>query len=411
MSSLALNGGVPVRSHPFADWPVHSGAEEDALMEVVRSGRWGRLDGAKTRAFEERFADFVGARYAVAVNSGQTALRLALLALDCQAGDEVIVPPYTFVATAAAVIEANLTPVFADIDPDSLCLSPRAVEAAVTRRTRAILPVHLGGQMADMDALMEIAGKRRLAVIEDASHAHGSEYQGVGAGALGDLGCFSFQASKNLNCGEGGVVVTDDDGLAAAVDALQNNGRVPGDSRYAHATLGGNYRMTEFQSAILLAQMARLEAQTRRRDANGLTLNARIGPIPGFRPQPRGLGETRNAYHLWCFGIDPDAFGAPRDRVLAALRAEGIPCGPGYATLVYEHELFTHKRFGPYRGPAERYDPDVARLDALCPVAQRVSKVTGAWLPQTVLLAEPDDIDDIVAAFTKVWDHRKELNR
>lgn len=409
MKKLALHGGSPAISFPIPIWPIYDQREEEALLAVLRSGQWGRLGGTATARAEEAFAQFNGSRHAIALNSGQTALRLALLALDLEPGEEVIVPPYTFIASAAAIVEANLTPVFADIEPDSLCLDPTALDRVRTKRTRALMPVHLGGQPAAMDPLLEYAGKHGLAVVEDASHAHGSEYNGMRAGAIGEIGCFSLQASKNLNCGEGGLLVTDDPGLAETVAALMNNGRFPGGSRYEHATLGGNYRMTEFQSAILEVQLERLEQQTALRDTNARELDRRIGALPGFVPQARTPGTERNATHLWCFQVDVQRFGVTRDRILAALRAEGVPCGPGYATLVYEHPMFTEKRFGAYGAAAQGYIGDPALHRVHCPVSHRVAKETGAWLPQAALLGDRDYIGQIGDAFEKVWTNRAEL--
>ena len=409
MKQLALHGAPATRTAPLPEWPIFDQREEDALIAAVRSGQWGRLGGTATEAAEAAFAAFNGSRHVVAVNSGQTALRLALLALDLEPGDEVILPCYTFIASAAAVVEANLVPVFADIEPGSLCLDPDAIERVATKRTRAVMPVHLGGQPAAMDPILEIAGKRGWAVVEDASHAHGSQYNGLCAGAIGTLGCFSLQASKNLNCGEGGLLATDDTALAETVAALMNNGRIPGASKYEHATLGGNYRMTEFQAAVLGVQIQRLEEQTARRDANALALNQRVGKLPGFAPQQRTPGTERNATHLWCFQMDPAQFGVGRERILEALRAEGVPCGPGYATLVYEHPMFAEKRFGAYGASAQGYVADPEHHRANCPVSHRLAKETGAWLPQVAMLGDNTLVKQIGDAFEKVWKHRAEL--
>lgn len=409
MSRLALGGGTPARTLDLPKWPVADQREEDALIAVLRSGNWGRLSGSFARSAEEAFAQFVGTSRAIAFNSGHTALRMALLALDPEPGAEVIVPPYTFVASAAAIVSANLTPVFADIDSDSFCIDPAAAEAAITPRTCAIMPVHLGGQIADMDGILEVAGRHGLAVVEDASHAHGSIYNGLQAGAIGDVGCFSLQASKNLNCGEGGLATTDDPAIGDALQGLMDNGRIPGGARYGHPTYGGNYRLTEFQAAVLSVQLERLEEQTRLRDANNRALAKRVGALPGFKPQVRVAGTERNATHLWCFHVDPAAFGVSRDRVLEALRAEGVPVGPGYATLVYELGMFRDLRFATYDAAAGGYDPDPAHHDARCPVAQRVSKETGAWMPQNTMLASPELLAQFGDAFEKVWEHREAL--
>ena len=225
---LALLGGQPVRTRPFTQWPIFGDAEEYRLHAVLRSRRWGRLDGTEVDEFERRFASMHGCTHAIAVTNGTVSLRIALLAAGIQAEDEVIVPPYTFVSTATAVIEANAIPVFADVDTGTFNIDPAAVRAAITPRTRAIIPVHFAGQIADMDALLALADEHRLTVIEDAAHAHGASYRGRPAGSLGHLASFSFQSSKNLTCGEGGVILTNDARLADACRSIHNCGRVPG---------------------------------------------------------------------------------------------------------------------------------------------------------------------------------------
>ncbi len=403
MEQLALHGGPPARKSPHPEWPIFDDSERDGLLGVINSGQWGRLGGNVTAMVEADFAELTTAKHAIAVNSGQTALRLAILSLNPPAGAEIICPAYTFIATAMAIVEANCVPVFADIEPGSLCLDARSVETVITNRTVAIMPVHLGGVPADMDALMDVANRHNLAVIEDASHAHLSTWKGRQIGSIGTIGCFSLQASKNLNCGEGGIITTNSSSLFARLSALQNNGRIPGDaSRYRHAMLGGNYRMTEFQAAILACQLKRLNEPTEHRFANGKKLNTSLADIPGFIPLPDRDGETCNAYHLYCFSIDETYFGVAREHVLDALRAEGVSCGPGYATLVYEHDAFTGGDFGPYTGASAGYTASLALNRAKCPVSERVAHATGAWLPMTELMSDCHGINQIIAAFAKV---------
>jgi dTDP-4-amino-4,6-dideoxygalactose transaminase len=363
-----------------------------------------------TQSVETRFAAMTNSKHALAVNSGQTALRLAILALAPPAGAEIICPAYTFIATAMAIVEANCVPVFADIESASHCLDARSVESVITDRTVAIMPVHLGGVPADMDALSDVAARNGLAIIEDASHAHLSTWKNQQIGSLGSIGCFSLQASKNLNCGEGGLITTNDSNLYAHLSALQNNGRIPGDSnRYRHAMLGGNYRMTEFQSAILDSQLNRLVEQTSHRFENGKRLNKALSNVAGFSPLPYREHETCNAYHLYCFRIDPTFFGCSREKVLNALRAEGVACGPGYATLVYEHDAFTSADFGPYTGAFTGYVKSVEANREKCPISDLVAHTTGAWLPMTELMSDSDAIDQIIFAFDKVSRLRNSL--
>lgn len=406
---LAVNGGPQVRTKPFPSWPVYGQEEEQALIEVLRSGKWGRHVGERVTTFERDFAAYQGAKYGIAVMNGSVALRIALLAAGLQEGGEVIVPPYTFATTATSVLEANGIPIFVDIDPDTYCLAPDRIEAAITPRTRAIIPVHFAGQAADMDRIMAIAREFDLIVIEDAAHAHGAEYKGRRLGSIGDMGCFSFQASKNLSAGEGGIIITNDDRYERLCRALHTCGRLPEGAWYDHYLLGGNYRMTEFQGALLSCQLARLEEQTRIRDENGQYLNQKLAEIPGIRPLPRGQGEARHSHHLYIFRYQAAAFdGAPRDRFLQALNAEGIPCSAGYPLPLYRQPLFAKREFGPFTGYRQAR-PDLDYSKVSCPVCERACSQQGCWLAQSMLLGTQEDMDDIVRAVAKIWEHRQEL--
>jgi dTDP-4-amino-4,6-dideoxygalactose transaminase len=406
--SLALFGGDKVRTRPFTTWPVFGAEEEQRLLAALRSGKWGKLNGEQVAEFERRFAIMHGCKHGIGVVNGTVSLRIALMAAGIKAEDEVIVPPYTFLATATAVVEANAVPVFADIELETFNLDPGAVEAAITPRTRAITPVHMAGQPADMDAIMAIARKHGLTVIEDAAHAHGALYQGRPAGSIGHMGSFSFQSSKNLTSGEGGIVVSSDDKLAAACRSIHNCGRIEGGLWYEHHLMSGNYRLGEFQGAILNTQLTRLEEQTKTRDRNGQYLAARLGRIPGIIPQRRTRDCTRHSYHLFLFRIDAKAFGAPRAAILKALEAEGIPCCGGYAVPLYRQPLFLNKAFGPYLPQAS------ARLDyskVSCPNCEKICAEQGAWMEQSLFLGSQTDMDDIARAFEKVYEQRIALNQ
>ena len=408
MARLAINGGDPVRSRPFTAWPVFGREEEDGLISVLRSGHWGRLTGGEAARFETRFAAEHGASHGVAVVTGTTALRIALLASGIEAGDEVIVPPYTFLATATAVVEANGVPVFADIDETTFSLDPAAVEAAITPRTRAVIPVHLGGLPADMDAINALARKHDLVVIEDACHAHGARYRGRPVGSLGNMACFSFQATKNMTSGEGGIILSRDDGLAAQCVSIHNCGRVPEGAWYEHHTISGNFRMTEFQGAVLNAQLDRLGAQSETRWQNGRWLAAFLEDVPGITPQGPIEEGTRHAHHLFPFRYDAAVYGVPRQRYLDALCAEGVPVGGGYETPLYRQPVFVNRAFGPYTGwQSSRPDLDYTRVS--CPVCERISGEEGAWFDQHVLLGSAEDLRDVADAFQKVHEYRGEL--
>ncbi len=404
--TLALLGGAPVRTRPFPSWPVFGPPEEARLLSALRSGNWGKLDGQEVFEFENRFAEMHGCQHGIAVVNGTVALRIALLAAGIDGEDEVIVPPYTFVATASAVVEANAIPVFADVDLHTFNLDPKAVEKAITPRTAAIVPVHFAGQPAEMDALMRIARERSLLVLEDAAHAHGAAYKGRPAGSIGHLAAFSFQSSKNLTAGEGGIIVTNDDGLAEACRSIHNCGRVPDGVWYEHHVISGNYRLGELQGALLNCQLDRLEEQTATRDRNGQYLASKLSAIPGLYPQARSADCTRHSYHLFMLRLDPGAFGASRAAVLRALEAEGIPCSGGYGFSLPEQPLFRNKAFGPYLHEAvERLDYRTAR----CANSDLLCREQSIWLDHSLLLGPHDDIDDIVRAFEKVHEHRGDL--
>jgi dTDP-4-amino-4,6-dideoxygalactose transaminase len=404
---LAILGGAPVRTAPFPGWPIHGREEEQAVARVARSGFWGRFGGSEIAGFEREFAEYTGARHAICVTSGTVALRVALWSAGVTGGDEVIVPPYTFVATASAVVENNATPVFVDVDRRTVNLDPKLVEGAITPRTKAIIPVHFAGCAADLERLGEIAARHGIPLIEDASHAHGGAWRGRGLGSIGDFGCFSFQASKNLNCGEGGVVLTSDDERAAACREFINFARREGRPPTDHSEMSSNYRMTEFQGAILRTQLARLPAQVSRREAAADRLTRRLAQIPGVAPQLRSEDETVKAYHLYVYRLDPTLWGVPKARVVEALNAEGIPAREGYPKPVNRQGIFTKPDFGPYTGAFESHPGfDYNRMP--CPEGERACEEV-AWLPHSLLLGSDADIDDVADAFEKVYERRAGL--
>jgi len=403
---LALLGGRPVRERPFTSWPIFGEPEEARVLAALRSGRWGRLDGNEVNEFEKRFAAMHGCQHGIAIVNGTVSLRLGLIAAGLEAESEVIVPPYTFFSTASAVVEANMVPVFADIDLNTFNLDPKAMEAAITPRTRAVIPVHFAGQPADMDAIMAIARKHKLLVIEDAAHAHGASYKNRPAGSLADMASFSFQSSKNLTCGEGGLITTNDSQLAASCRSLHNCGRIPTGVWYEHHVISGNYRLGELQGALLNAQLDRLEDQTKTRDRNGQQLAGRLANLPGLHPQLRPDFCTRHAYHLFMLRIDGQKFGAPRAAVVAALRAEGVPCSPGYGFSLHLQPMFRNRAFGPYlAGIKDRLDYEQVQ----CPKSDVLCREQAVWLEQGIFLGEREDIDDVYRAFEKVYDQRAAL--
>ena len=407
-NTLALFGGRPIRTAPFPIWPIYGREEEQALLRALRSGDWGTLSGKQVTTFEQRFAEYHGAKHGIGVANGTVSLRIALMAAGIEAGDEVIIPPYTFFATASSVIEANATPIFVDIDRATFNIDPAAIEAAVTKRTRAIIAVHLGGLPCDMDAIMAIAQRHGLLVIEDAAHAHGSEYKGKRVGAIGQMGSFSFQSSKNLTSGEGGIITTNDDQLAERCRSIHNCGRVANGLWYEHHVISGNYRLGEFAGAILNCQLDRLDEQTNARDANGRYLDKLLAMIPGITPQKRDERTTRHAYHLYSLRYDEGTFGVPRAKFLDAVAAEGIPVSGGYGLPLHLQPMFLNKSFGPYTGYRSAR-PDIDYGAVSLPNVDRLCASEGVWLTQNVMLGTRADMDDIVRSIEKVYDQRHAL--
>jgi dTDP-4-amino-4,6-dideoxygalactose transaminase len=406
-AQLAREGGTPVRSAPFPRWPVWDERDEQALLEVLRSGRWGsHSGGGRVYAFSERFAAAHDAAHAVAVTNGTAALEVALRAAGVQPLDEVLLPPYTFVASATAVLAVGAIPVFCDILPDTYLIDAADAGRKVTPRTRAIIAVHIAGQPADMDAVLGVARSHNLKVIEDAAQAVGASWRGQKVGAIGYAGSFSFQSSKNLNAGEGGIIVTNDRALGERAWSIANVGRVPQGAWYQHEVMGSNHRLTEFQGALLLSQLERLPEQFERRERNARYLDRELASVPGITPQARDKRVTGHAHHLYVFRFDSSGFGG-RDRTwfLESLRAEGIPCSPGYTTPLYRMNavIDERRRWADLARAAGRdvTCPATADEEAL-PVTEHVCGHEGAWLSQSVLLAEEHDMADIVEAVAKV---------
>jgi len=398
-SPLAIDGGPRTRERPWPAWPQFDDSEARALLDTLQSGQWWSVGGRKVPEFEEAFARSQDARHCVCVTNGTAALEVALRALGIGCGDEVIVPPYTFIATASSVLAVSATPVFVDVEPGSLNIDPTRIEEAITERTRAIVPVHIAGRPADMDGVLAVARKHGLHVVEDAAQAHAAEWRGRKVGAIGDLGTFSFQASKNLNAGEGGAIVSDSDDLIDRAWSVHNVGRTRTGRWYEHHVLGGNFRMTEWQAAILLAQLARLPEQTERRTRNARYLTGLLRGIPGIATLADDPRVTRHAYHLYIFRYDPSGFGGrPRDELLAALNAEGVPCSGGYVPL-YRETVF--QRLAAGEGAWCRSRRPIDYPAAQCPECERAS-ADGVWLFQSMLLGETSDMDDIAEAISRI---------
>lgn len=405
-------GGKPVRTAAFPAWPIIDETEDKALLEVLHSKKWFRGSGQTVDRFEAEYAKLMGAKHCIATSNGTSAVYASLAALDVGPGDEVIIPPYTFVATLNAVLLNHALPIFVDSDPETFQIDAKKITPAISDRTTAIMPVHLGGNVSDLDAIMKIASARKIPVVEDACQAHLAEWRGKKVGNYGATGCFSFQASKNLNSGEGGALLTNDDELAEKLFAFQNNCRARKTSSYNftyRGTRGANLRLTEFQGALLLAQMARVQKQADSREENGRYLAKQLGEISGILPAKQYDGCTRNAFHLFMFRFQAEKFsGLSRAKFLAALNAEGIPCSGGYSPLNTESFIKDCLKSRAYQRmyPTEMLANWAERTR--CPQNDKLCE-EAVWFTQTMLLGTRADMDDIVAAIRKIHAHAAEL--
>ncbi|OQX85770.1 aminotransferase DegT [candidate division KSB1 bacterium 4484_87] len=407
MAKLAINGGAPLRTKPFPKWPVYDEKEKQYLIEALESGKWGALHGNRVKSFSEKYAAYHEAKHGICVNSGTTALKIALSSVGIGQGDEVILPAYTFIATATAILDAGAIPVFVDIDPDTYNIDVDKIEEAITERTRGIMPVHFGGRACDMDKINTIAKKHDLKVVEDAAQAWGSEWNGKKVGALGDAGCFSFQSSKNVTSAEGGIILTNDDEVAMFAKSYMNCGRLENGIWYEHYYLGGNFRMTEFQGAILTAQFERYPAMKEKREQNARYLNEKLSQIEGIETLPDDDRITSNSNHLYIFRYKKEHFGnAPKAKFIDAMRKEGFIISAGYSIPLYSQPLLKNYAFGP-RG--KKVDVGVDYSKYKLPESEKACYEEALWLPQFVLLGEKEDMDDIINGILKIKENAQEL--
>jgi dTDP-4-amino-4,6-dideoxygalactose transaminase len=406
MAKLAINGGNKIRTESWSGWPLWDEREIKALEGVVRSGNWGRLyGGSRVEEFEKAFADYQDAKFGIAVTSGTAALTIALKAGGIDVGDEVIVPAYTFVATATCVLQVNAVPIFVDVEFDTINIDPDEIERAITPRTRAIIPVHWNGWAVDMDRILDIAKRHNLLVVEDACHGWGATWKDRKVGAIGDMGGVSFQESKHITAGEGGIVLTNDEELAAKCFSYHHIGRIPGRPFYEHHLVGWNFRMTEFDAAVLMVQLERLEEQTQRREDNARYLSEQLSGIEGVNLLRREPYMTRISWHSFSFNYVADEFGGvTRDKFLAALRAEGIPADGGYSHPLYKNPLFTEARFGRIKDYIKF--PDYRAIN--CTNSERLCR-DRVSISQRCLLGTQDDMLDIARAIEKIKENVDEL--
>ena len=401
-STLAILGGQPLRTRPFPTWPVFDVRERAQLEDVLTSQSWGGYPSPNRKAaeFAAAFAAYQGARFAIPTTSGTSALEVALKALGIGAGDEVIVPAITFAATPYAAVACMARPVFADVSAADACIDPKSVKRLITRRTKAIIPVHYGASLADLDALAEISRAHSIPIVEDCAHVPGAQFRDRGVGTHGALGCFSFQSSKPMTAGEGGMITTDDPELEQRCQSLINCGRRRPEDNFEGPLMGANYRMTEWQCGILLAQLARLPEQIEHKSRAAARLRAELAAIKGLSPIARDPRVTREVVYAFVFLVDESALGVSRNRFVRALRAEGIPCGVANDP-VYRSALFPRES-APYRKAVELAgaNPNTAAID--CPVAERLFEHAIVSIPHECLLGDDRDLDDIIAAAAKV---------
>ncbi len=411
MSELAVLGGIPVRglsSAPIPTWPIFDERDVQLVADAVRGGVWGGFPepGKYASQLAAEMARIHGAKHGICVANGTLTLMVALQACGVGWGDEVIIPGYTFAATGWAVLAVGAIPVFADIDPQTYCIDPGSIEASITSRTRAVVPVHVGCCLADMDAMRDIAHRHSFVIIEDAAHAHGSKWGAMGAGAIGHFGSFSLQSTKTLTTGEGGILLTNDDSLAEIAHSIIDCGR-PKDQAGLHYHLGANMRMGELQCALGVAQISRLEEQTQLRSQRMNDLSEALSEIEGVMPLRPYEQTTIRPTYRYIFKIDPQAFaGINNTRFCEALSAEGIDAWRGWDPM-YRYPLFnpTTQNSAVARNFPQFFDFSSMHL----PNIERASTQEAVWLEMEYFMGDGTIIDDIITAVQKIQRHATDL--
>lgn len=414
MSELAILGGSKTRTEPYPEWPVWDERDVQAVTEVVRSGRWGGYPypGPQTAKLAKEFAEMQGGGYAVPMINGTVTMEVALRAAGVGWGDEVLVPAYTFQATASAPMAAGAIPVIVDVDPNTYCLDPKAAQKAITPKTKAIIPVHLGSNMADMDAIMELAEKHNLIVIEDCAHAHGAKWRGKGAGTIGHFGSFSLQSSKTLTSGEGGILLCKTPELAAKAASVIDCGRPhalgggPEDPN-GLSVMGANYRLSELQAALALVGIERFPAQAKQREEMAAYMDEALSEIKGVRVMKHDERHTTRSFYRYIFAVDPKEFGVEHNVLCAALDAEGVGCWTGYEAM-HNYELFQPQKS---MLAVPNAFPEYFEFEKMSyPEATRACEHEAVWLDEAVFRAGPMGVDDAVSAIRKIQKNAEELN-
>ncbi len=423
MAKLAINGGSPVRSTPFPLYVTIGEEEKRAVMEVLDStvlskflGTWSPdfFGGPRVQKLEREWAEYFGIRHAVSVNSATSGLYAAVGAAGVGPGDEVIVSPYTMTASATAALVYGGIPVFADIDPDTFCLSPASIRERITPRTKAIIVVDIFGHPAEMDEIMRIAREQGLVVIEDAAQAPGAHYHGRNAGTLADMGVFSLNYHKTIHCGEGGVVVTNSDEYAERLQLIRNHGEVVVQKKGVTNLVnmvGFNYRMTEIEAAIASEQLKKLESLVAPRIAAAEFLTRELSGLPGLTP-PVVRPNVRHGYYIYVMKYDAAVTGVPREMFAKALRAEGVSLGEGYVEPIYLQPMYQQQiAFGkdgfPFTYPG--YQGELNYAKGICPVTEHMHFEALLYGDFCHAAMTRQDLTDIVSAFRKVAENLSEL--
>lgn len=416
MKKLAINGGKPVREKQFPKHPIIGDDEKNAVLQVLESQNLSTfiaapgknfLGGKKIREFEDKFAKYLGVKFAVAFNSATSALHGAVVAVGVRPGEEVIVPPYTFTSTATSVLMHNAVPIFSDVKKDIYCIDPEKLDDKFSPLTKAIIPVHLFGHPCDMDEILEIANQRKIRVIEDCAQAPGATYKGKKIGTMGDCGIFSFQETKNMTTGEGGMLVTDNEEIANVAQMVRNHGEVMlpqmTERTYKSEILGWGYRMTELEAALGIVQLSKLERMNEQRINLANYLTKGISKIDGLTHVKYDF--VKHVYYVYSFSYDEEKIGIPRQKFCEAITAEGIPIGGGYVKPLYQSPLYTERRafaFNHYTGNA-KYET------GLCPITELLHEKELVMIQICRPPATKEDMDDIINAFEKVINHKDEL--
>lgn len=430
MSTLAIKGGKPVRTALFPAYNTITEAEKKAALEVLDSGNLSQFlgcwmddffGGPKVREFEAKWSAMFGAKHTISVNSNTSGLFAAVGAAGLGPGDEIIVSPYTMSASAVCALVYGAVPVFADIQPDIFTIDPKSIEARITPRTKAIMPVHIFGHPADMDPIMEIARKHNLIVIEDCAQAPLTTYKGKMVGTIGDMGVFSLNYHKHIHTGEGGMVTTNNDLYAEKIQLIRNHGETSltdkGVQDFTNMW-GFNYRLTEIQAAIGITQLDRLESYIAERERNCAYIAEKLSEFPGITP-PVSYLNCRHVYYVQAIKYDEAIIGVPRNTFIDAL-AEELPSaylrestgkliGAGYTKPLYLQPMYQTRRGTQCSYNCPRYDGTVDYAEGLCPVAEDLHNnklFTHEYMrpPMT-----REDLDDFLRAFEKVYEHRFEL--